>query len=129
MQNKISSCASVRRQLRESRNISPRRSSRFPAPASMRCTALLFVFIFLAAAHAEAPTAATKEKWTVEDVVYAESAHGFQIAPNGRWAVWVKTVGDKDKGERVSNLMRSDLLDGGDIELTRGSNSCTAPKW
>ncbi len=94
-----------------------------------RFTLLPLVLLFISTAHAEVPVAASKAKWTVEDVVYAESAHGFRIAPNGRWAVWVKTVADKDKGESVSNLMRSDLVDGGDVELTRGSISCTSPKW
>jgi dipeptidyl aminopeptidase/acylaminoacyl peptidase len=93
----------------------------------MRRLALLFL-VLVPTIHADPPPAG-KDKWTVDDIVYAESAHGFQVSPNGRWAVWVKTVGDKDKGERVSNLMRSDFVDGGDIELTRGPVSSTAPKW
>jgi dipeptidyl aminopeptidase/acylaminoacyl peptidase len=88
----------------------------------------LLVVVLAPAVHAESPTAA-KDKWSVDDVVYAESAHGFQVSPNGRWAAWVKTVADRDKGERISNLMRSDLVDGGDIDLTRGQVSCTSPKW
>ncbi len=96
----------------------------------MRRSILLAIsFVFFSTARAEPPLALTKDKWTVEDVVYAESAQGFQVAPNGRWAVWVKSVGDKEKGERVANLMRTDLQDGGDLELTRGTISCTAPKW
>src|SRR6202042_2788361 len=74
-------------------------------PSTMRHWILLpIALVFIATVHAESPDAVSKYKWTVEDVVYAESAHGFQIGPKGRWAVWVKTVGDKDKGERVSNL-------------------------
>ena len=65
-----------------------------------RLTLLPFVLVLVSAVRAAPPVGT--EKWTVDDVVYAESAHGFQVAPNGRWAVWVKTVGDKDKGERVS---------------------------
>ena len=110
-----------------------RRAIRSHPPCARLLLSLLAV-ILIRPVHADQPIAvkdatAGKDKWTIEDVVYSESAHGFQIAPNGRWAVWVKTVGDKDKGERVANLMRSDLQDGGEIELTRGSISCSAPKW
>src|SRR5260370_15276229 len=113
----------------EPRIESPHHLSRPPEPSAMRRFALLPIAIaFISVGRAAPPTAGT-DKWTVEDVVYAESAHGFQVSPNGRWTVWLKTVGDKDKGERVSNLMRSDLVDGGDIELTRGQVSCTSPKW
>ena len=102
----------------------------------MRRVALVpLAIFFLSTIHAEPPKpaakakAVAKDKWTPDDVVYAESAAGFQVAPKGRYAVWVKTVGDKEKGERISNLMRTDLKDGTEIELTRGNISCTAPRW
>ena len=62
---------------------------------------------------------ATSNKWTVDDVVSTEAANGFQISPDGRWAVWVKLVPDEDVGERVGNLMRSSLTDDETIEMTR----------
>jgi dipeptidyl aminopeptidase/acylaminoacyl peptidase len=73
--------------------------------------------------------AGATEKWTVDDVINAETASGFQLSPDGRWAVWVKTGADKDKGERVAQLVRTDLVEKHDVELTRGSDSCTNPKW
>jgi dipeptidyl aminopeptidase/acylaminoacyl peptidase len=72
---------------------------------------------------------AVPPKWTIEDVVLSETASGFQLSPDGRWAVWVKTVMDKDKGETVANLVRTDLASRQDVELTRGTDSCTSPKW
>lgn len=73
--------------------------------------------------------AGATEKWSVDDVINAEKASGFQVSPDGRWAVWVKTTADKDRNERVAQLMRTDLLEKRDIELTRGNDSCTSPKW
>jgi dipeptidyl aminopeptidase/acylaminoacyl peptidase len=78
-----------------------------------------------AAPDADRPT----EKWTVDDVVLTEHASDVRVSPDGRFVVWVKTVMDKDKGERVSQLVRSDLSDGRDVELTRGPDSCVRPRW
>jgi dipeptidyl aminopeptidase/acylaminoacyl peptidase len=74
-------------------------------------------------------TAELKSKWTVDDVLMSEAATGFQLAPDCRHVVWVKRVHDKDKGERVSNLIRSSLTDKEEIALTRGPDSCTNPRW
>jgi len=35
--------------------------------------------------------------WTVDDVVLAEEAVGMRIAPDGKHAVWIKRVPDKEK--------------------------------
>jgi dipeptidyl aminopeptidase/acylaminoacyl peptidase len=74
-------------------------------------------------------TAFAKEKWTADDVVNADAASNFEISPDGRWAVWVKSVMDKDKGERLSQLMRTSLTEAQEIELTRGNDSCHSPRW
>jgi dipeptidyl aminopeptidase/acylaminoacyl peptidase len=91
--------------------------------------ALAFFISLLSRADVSKPAVADKTRWTVDDVLMTEAATGFQISPDCRWVVWVKAVHDKDKGERVSNLMRSSLSDKQEIELTRGSDSCTAPRW
>ncbi len=67
--------------------------------------------------------------WSVEDVVGSESASDFQISPDGRWAMWVKTSLDSDKDEHLRQLMRTDLKECATIELTRGPNSCSTPRW
>jgi dipeptidyl aminopeptidase/acylaminoacyl peptidase len=102
----------------------------------MRCVVLFLLGVLLCfPAHAEPPKPAPRNpdpartRWTPEDVVAEEQATGFQFSPDGRWVVWVKTAPDKDKGERVSNLMRTDLVEMRDVELTRGSDSCYSPKW
>jgi dipeptidyl aminopeptidase/acylaminoacyl peptidase len=85
--------------------------------------------------HADTPkTAAEKAqaeeaRWTVDDVVLSESASGFEISPDCRYVAWVKSVQDKDKGSRVSHIVRSSLTAKEDVEMTRGPDSCIAPKW
>ena len=69
------------------------------------------------------------EKWTVDDVLFTEKASDFEISPDGRWAVWIKSVMDRDKGERVGHLMRTDLAEKRDVQLTRGPDTCHDPKW
>jgi dipeptidyl aminopeptidase/acylaminoacyl peptidase len=68
-------------------------------------------------------------KWTVDDVVMAETASQFDISPDGRWVVWVKTVGNKEKSARVSNLMLSSLTEKKEIQLTRGMERHAQPRW
>ena len=75
-------------------------------------------------------SAATKEPWKPEDVIYAESAAPqTRISPDARWLVWVKSTGDKDKDLRVSNLILSSLTENKEIQLTRGSDNNGQPQW
>lgn len=80
-------------------------------------------------ATASAQTQPDKARWTIDDVVLSEAATGFAFAPDGKHVVWVKTAQDKEKGARVSNLIRSRIGEKEEVELTRGQDSCTAPKW
>jgi dipeptidyl aminopeptidase/acylaminoacyl peptidase len=107
-----------------------------------RLTYTLLALFVLTSIHAEpTPTAKDKEtkpakaaaghdKWTVDDVLFAPSASQFQIAPDGKSVVWVKTVMDKDKGERLAHVFRTDLGETKkEIQLTRGTDGCTTPRW
>ncbi|MEW6212042.1 MAG: prolyl oligopeptidase family serine peptidase [Acidobacteriota bacterium] len=88
--------------------------------------ALILLISSLALAFAQS---VQTSKWTADDIILSEQAGGFQISPDGRWAVWVKTVADKEKDGRVSNLVLSSLTEKKDIELTRGTDSCSNPRW
>src|SRR5438034_364923 len=93
---------------------------------------LLFSFVVWTTLSAEPPgtsKSARTGQWTVEDVIRTESAGGFQISPDGRWAVWVKTTLDTDKDEHVGQLMRTDLKKCRTIELTRGPHASVNPRW
>jgi dipeptidyl aminopeptidase/acylaminoacyl peptidase len=89
---------------------------------------LLFTAMPLGAQKPEAKST-HKDPWTVDDILLAERADDFQFSPDGRWLVWVKSAMDKEKGEAVSQLMRTELATKQEIELTRGQDSCTNPRW
>jgi dipeptidyl aminopeptidase/acylaminoacyl peptidase len=72
---------------------------------------------------------AKKNQWTPEDVVYQEDAGQFRISPDGRFALWVKGTGDKEKDLRVGNLYLSNLGDGKAVQLTRGTEEISNPRW
>jgi dipeptidyl aminopeptidase/acylaminoacyl peptidase len=68
-------------------------------------------------------------RWTVEDMIAPERAEQFRISPDSQWVVWVKQVPDADKDEMVSNLYLSSLTEKQEIQLTRGPNKDTNPRW
>ena len=80
-------------------------------------------------AQSQATSATEPQKWSADDVINTEQAAGFQVSADGRWAVWVKSVADKEKDGRVSNLILDSLTEKKEIELTRGTDSCSNPKW
>jgi dipeptidyl aminopeptidase/acylaminoacyl peptidase len=82
-----------------------------------------------AAADASKPDRAKKNHWSPEDVVYQEDAGQFRISPDGRFAVWVKGTADKEKDLRVSNLYLSNLNDSKEVQLTRGTDEVSQPRW
>ena len=76
------------------------------------------------------PGPAGADPWSIDDILLQEDAGSFEVSPDGRWVVWVKTRVDKAKGEAASNLMLSRL--GGqrdEIALTRGRDRHTGPRW
>ena len=75
------------------------------------------------------PASGKKTPWTPEDVVNQEDASQFEISPDAKFAVWVKAAADKEKDERTSNLFLSNLADGKEIQLTRGSFQVSQPHW
>jgi dipeptidyl aminopeptidase/acylaminoacyl peptidase len=77
----------------------------------------------------EAKSRAKLDPWTAEDIIFAETANQYKISPDGKWLVWVKSTGDKDKDARVSNLFLSSLTEKREIQLTRGSDTFAQPKW
>jgi dipeptidyl aminopeptidase/acylaminoacyl peptidase len=103
--------------------------------ALLAATLLLLAPVVAAQAAAEAstsaakPDAAKKNHWTAEDVVYQEDAEQFRISPDGRSALWVKGTADKEKDLRVSNLYLSNLSDGKEVQLTRGTDEVSHPRW
>ena len=92
------------------------------------------IVLSLAGAHAQKSSSelgrepvVPKSPWTSDDVVMAEQASAFQISPDNRWAVWVRSTPDKEGDKFVSNVMLSNLADGTEVQLTREGGS--SPKW
>ena len=73
--------------------------------------------------------AAAETTWSPDDIILAERAGSMEISPDGKWAVWVKSRMDKDKGSQISNLFLSSLTEEKEIQLTRGKDSCSNPTW
>jgi dipeptidyl aminopeptidase/acylaminoacyl peptidase len=74
-------------------------------------------------------TPAKPEPWKAEDIIYAESAGQYRISPDGKWLVWVKSAGDKEKDAGCSNLFLSSLTESREIQLTRGTDNNNRPRW
>jgi dipeptidyl aminopeptidase/acylaminoacyl peptidase len=89
----------------------------------MRIRFLLFLAIFLIALPALA------DKWTIDDILLTESAGGMEISPDGKLVVWVKSAMNKEKGEAVSNLVLKSLADNYELQLTRGADNNSSPKF
>src|SRR5271169_2019350 len=100
-------------------------------PALLVGMLLLLTPVALAqtAADAAKPDASKKNRWTPEDVVYQEDAGQFRISPDGKSALWVKNTADKEKDLRISNLYLSNLNDGKEVQLTRGTDEVSQPRW
>jgi dipeptidyl aminopeptidase/acylaminoacyl peptidase/formylglycine-generating enzyme required for sulfatase activity len=69
------------------------------------------------------------EPWKAEDIIYADRASQFQISPDNKWLVWVKSTGDKEKDATVANVVLSSLTENTEVPLTRGSDSNGQPQW
>lgn len=75
------------------------------------------------------PEGGANKDWTVDDVIMAERADSFRISPDNQWVVWVKHTVDTDKDGGISNLFLSGLTEKKEIELTRGTDTTSSPKW
>jgi len=74
-------------------------------------------------------SAADETTWSPNDIILAERAGSLELSPDGEWAVWVKSQMDKEKGRQISNLYLSSLTKEKEIQLTRGKDSYSSPKW
>src|SRR5687768_5666891 len=98
--------------------------------ATLATVATLFcAFLATGAAPDQTTTPAAQEPWSVEDVIRREEADDFRIAPDCRSIVWVQTAPDENQGTNVSHLMLSRADRPRPVQLTRGTESCTRPRW
>ncbi len=72
---------------------------------------------------------AVAEKWSVDDILFSEQASQFEMSRDARSVVWVKSQMDREKGESASNLMFKSLASNFEVQLTRGADANTSPKF
>ncbi len=77
------------------------------------------------------PPSLDAQTWTVDDLILAETLESWDVAPDGRTVVWVRSSvsEDDDKEISVSNLWRSRLEDGSPTALTRGKHQVSEPRF
>lgn len=88
------------------------------------------IIFFLSILLSSGDELSSPSRWKVEDVISQESASSFEISPDGQWVVWVKSLPDKEKDVRIRHLFLTKISDPPEtIQLTRGENSESSPKW
>jgi dipeptidyl aminopeptidase/acylaminoacyl peptidase len=101
---------------------------KFNLKSVLLTSSIAFFLVF--SLHAKEKDDQAKSEWKIEDVINQESAGGFQMSPDGNWAVWVKSIPDKKKDSRISHVFLTSLKEKGDtIQLTRGDERESSPKW
>ncbi len=85
--------------------------------------------MIIASIIALAPLWAWGATLTVDDVVNMDSAGRFDISPDGRWVVWVKTTPNPGKNNRRGNVYLSSSDGRVTVQLTRGDHSDTSPRF
>jgi dipeptidyl aminopeptidase/acylaminoacyl peptidase len=83
----------------------------------------------IARADEAKPATTQKEPWKPEDFIYSEFVGQYRISPDAKSMVWAKAAGDKDKDGRYSNLFLSSLTESREIQLTRGTDNNSQPRW
>lgn len=95
-----------------------------PVLTTQFCYFILLIRPLLAV---EAPHATSR--WSIEDVLLAETAGSFEVSPDGKRVVWVQRRMDAQKGGMVSNLYMSEMDRPEPLQLTRGKNRDKSPRW
>jgi dipeptidyl aminopeptidase/acylaminoacyl peptidase len=67
--------------------------------------------------------------WTADDILLAEGSSQWEVSPDGQRAVWVKSQMDKEKNGTASNLFLTGLDTAKEVQLTRGTETHSQPRW
>ncbi len=94
-------------------------------------TTFLFALalVFAAGSAGYASAADDAKPITVDDIVNIEFAGAFNISPDGKWVVWVKTTPDKEESKRKTNIFLSSTEDTTVLEITRATKNDLNPKF
>ncbi|MGZ5468029.1 MAG: prolyl oligopeptidase family serine peptidase [Candidatus Aminicenantales bacterium] len=110
--------------------------SRYPRESGFAIVAFLALTCAIGAdfAAAQAPpqpgnAGQAGTAWAAEDILLTESASGWEISPDGKWAVWTRGCMDKDKNGRIANVFLTSLETKKEVQLTRGTDTNGRAKW
>ena len=100
-------------------------------PRSQFTAALILLGAMCMSSQTVGAAPSDPKSWTPDDILLAERATGWAVAPDGASAAWVKSTVEKVDSEekRVSNLWLSRLADGTALQLTRGQDTVSAPAF
>jgi dipeptidyl aminopeptidase/acylaminoacyl peptidase len=79
--------------------------------------------------HAVVCLPANATPWTTDDILLMERASSFTLSRDGSKAAWVQSKMDKKKGNAVSQIYLRYLDDQHLVQLTRGEESATSPRF
>jgi len=71
---------------------------------------------------------AAADKWTVDDILLQEQIGAIELSRDGRFAVYIKSRIDKEKGESVSHIWLRRMDEAEPVQLTRGQDSASSPR-
>ena len=94
-----------------------------------RTTLLVFILAVVIGLYGIAFANTNTKPVTVDDIVNIEFAGEFDISPDGKWVVWVKTSPDKEKSRRKTNIFLSSTEDTTVLEITRSTKNDHSPKF
>ncbi|MCS7023485.1 MAG: prolyl oligopeptidase family serine peptidase [Bryobacteraceae bacterium] len=86
--------------------------------------ARLWILCFLAADFLKAAA-----KWTVDDILLAETVSQARLSRDGKLLVYVKSQMDVEKGVSISNLYLRNLAEDFEVQLTRGKDNHASPQF
>ncbi|MCL5281518.1 MAG: prolyl oligopeptidase family serine peptidase [Planctomycetes bacterium] len=75
--------------------------------------------------------AAAADEWSTDDLLATEKIVRFVVSPtDAQTVIWEKSAPDKEKNEYISHLFRGGPASGTEaVQLTRGKDSCTHPRF
>ncbi len=99
--------------------------------SSRIATALTFCVAIAAFAAPAAAPAAGSARWTVDDMVAGEAVRDIAVSDDGRLVAWVRSSVQTVDGDekRVSNLWLTRAEDASTVQLTRGTDTVSAPAF
>ena len=91
---------------------------------------LIMVILFLTVSnYSQTLKKDDPKSWTIDDILDQERAGSFDISPDGKQVLWVRSKMDKTENKSISNIFLSSLTEEKTFQMTRGNYGARSPKW